>query len=140
MVINPKVMAPFQIERFDVEGWLFGPASSVGESFDQLVFVHLGTPGNIGCLGLARTTRSCSASPVFSLPFEASSIQHIPPLMRPQTAVGTVASGKAIPMTTEKLNLRTLDGGEVDIDLSLLEMIPTRAASVPATRGSTRPH
>ena len=27
-------------------------------------------------------------------------------------------------MTTEKLNLRTLDGGEIDIDLSLLETIP----------------
>ena len=38
-------------------------------------------------------------------------------------------------MTTEKLNLRTLDGGEVDIDLSLLEMIPDEGRLLPGDSG-----
>ncbi|MDF2731280.1 MAG: FAD-binding oxidoreductase, partial [Acidimicrobiia bacterium] len=38
-------------------------------------------------------------------------------------------------MTTEKLNLRTLDGGEVDIDLSLLETIPGKGRLRPGDPG-----
>ena len=38
-------------------------------------------------------------------------------------------------MTTEKLNLRTLDGGEVDIDLSLLETIPDKGRLRPGDPG-----
>jgi FAD/FMN-containing dehydrogenase len=38
-------------------------------------------------------------------------------------------------MTSEKLNLRTLDGGEVDIDLSLLETIPNKGLLQPGDPG-----
>ena len=38
-------------------------------------------------------------------------------------------------MTTEKLNLRTLDGGAVDIDLSLLETIPDKGRLLPGEPG-----